>query len=158
MRRRAFTVNLLLMALLPWLAMAVPAIAQSDGATDPGSTGPWKLPGRNGENDKGHHDERWSSQVGKLQSIRGQIHEVEELGRLLIEDASDKSQYWIQLPDSVKIRAADRSHFGGRKKLELKDLEVGQRIVLTLRRSDSEILKLVIRRPSSESAQPASDP
>ena len=159
-QRSANLTHLLLFALLPWITVASGARAQTDGSTGPGSTGPWQIPRNVPETDE-DSDDFWGSSVNKLQSIRGVIHEIEELGRIFIEDSADGLQYWIQLPNSVKIRAADRSTFGGRKKLKIEDLAAGQRILLTLRKDDGEILKLVVRQtspePDSEPAMPKTE-
>ena len=156
MGRRPATIFRLTLVVTFLATLPVGALAQSDGATAPGSTGPWKIPERDRSQDEDSGDPL-GGRARQLDSIRGVIHDLEELGRLFIEDAADGSQYWIQLPDSVKIRAADRKLFGGRKQLKLEDLEIGQRIELTLRKSTGEILKLVVRRPAPAPA-PAGEP
>ena len=139
---------LLLLGLLALTVAALPAQTHipPPSGSDPGNGGPWKLPGRDPELDR-RIDQQRGVNRNAVWAIRCSIQEIEELGRIYVEDASDRSRYWIQLPTSVKIRAVHRQSFGGRKKLKLKDLEVGQRLVLTLRQRDDEILKVQVRPP-----------
>ena len=145
------TSQLPVLILLSLLGLAAgPATGQShvppSSGSDPGSEGPWKLPGRDSELDR-RIDQQRGVNRNAVWAIRCSIQEIEELGRIYVEDAADRSRYWIQLPSSVKIRAAHRESFGGRKKLKLRDLEVGQRLVVTLRQRDDEILKVQVRPP-----------
>ncbi len=137
------------------------------GKTYPGESGlgpaaPWSVEGRpaprgsrpktvrDREREEGRDlwDEYWSQK--KKQPVRCKILEVEDLGRLYVEDVSGLARgvpYWVQLPKEVKLLAEDPTKFDGRKKLKLEDLEVGQLLLITLRPKDGEILKVKVRPP-----------
>ncbi len=142
-RRTLFLVGILTFA-------AAAAHGQShvppSSGSDPASSGPWNLPGRDPDLEK-KADDQLGAKRNAIWAIKCSIQEIEELGRIYVEDAADRSRYWIQLPSAVKIRAAHRQSFGGRKKLKLKDLEIGQRLVVTLRQRDDQILKVQVRPP-----------
>ncbi len=148
-------------ALLP--LVAVVAEGQSDGAsvprqTRPGDSGlgpaaPWSVEGSplppedDGMRRKRPEDDLWGRaerSEKRLPRLRCQILEIEELGRIHVQEFPAGSPYWIQLPSEVKIRPARSSSFGGRRKLTLDDLEVGQRLVVTLKKGTDEIVKVVV--------------
>ena len=73
------------------------------------------------------------------------LREVQELGRIYVQELSGAPAYWIQLPDDVRIRAVRKADFDGRRKLKLEDLKAGQRLKLTLRKTHDEILVVRVR-------------
>ncbi len=140
--------------LLPILLLGLSADlaeCQTGGATGPGKAAPWSVEGtptppQRPEIDVRHRDrdwkrrEFWNKNAIEERRLQCRILEVEDLGRIYVEDVSGGSPYWIQLPEEVKIRTTDRASFGGRGRLKLEDLAAGQLLVITLRRRDGEIL------------------
>ncbi len=154
MRKSTNVFSLLLVVMLPWFS-AAGAQGQSDGVEGPGEAAPWSVEGKPTPSSRpegpyrgrgrGVDDDWGNLEKSKRElRLRCQIHEVEELGRIYVQEPSG-SPYWIQLPPEVKIRTNYRDHFDGRKKLTIEDLEAGQRLVVTLRRSDEEIVKVMVR-------------
>ena len=140
-----------ILILLSW-GMTGPAYSQTGGVDGPGEAAPWSVEGKRPEPRRpvtvtDDRDGFWRDRDRRRmpEGIRCRILEVEELGRIYVEDLKGGEPYWIQLPDEVKIRTAHRDRFGGRKKLTLEDLEVGQRLVVTVRESDGEIVKVQVR-------------
>ena len=168
----------ILRSLLPTLLLCLSADlaeCQSDNpnspndprGSDPGAV-PWSAPGtipgsgpgsaaRQQRPPKDDRDDFWRRMDMKPKGLRFRLLEVEALGRLYVQDLSGVSRYWLQLSRQVKIRTAYPDSFGGRKKLKLKDLEVGQLLIVTLRRSDGEILTVVVRPVEPEEDEPEED-
>ena len=168
--RRGFWVLPLVAALLPLIAVA--AQGQTEGLTpkykdpnDPKQTGPGKAAPWSVEGEPKTPPPRpktedldrdplvkfmrnlWKQPSGGL---RCKILEVQELGRLYVEDVSGVAggtPYWLQLPEEVKLFADDARNFGGRKKLKLEDLEIGQLLIVTLKERTGEIAKVRVRQP-----------
>ncbi len=127
------------------------------GQGGPGEAAPWSVEGkptprlprpRETDERRRNMDEMWSKRDRERDQVRCRILEVEELGRIYVEDVSGfagGSPYWIQLPDDVKLRAERASDFGGRKKLKVEDLDVGQLLIMTLREHTDEIVKVRVR-------------
>ncbi len=155
--------------------IAAAAEGQSEGVTpryqdpnDPGQAGPgqaapWSVEGKprtppsrpNVEDPDRDPLREYMRDLEKRHSggLRCRIMEVQELGRLYVEDVSGIAggdPYWLQLPKGVKLLAEDPDSFGGRKKLELEDLEIGQLLRVTLRERDGEIVKVKVRQPIPE--------
>ena len=83
--------------------------------------------------------------------VRCKILEVQDLGRLYVEDISGiagGTPYWLQLPEEVKLVAHDPRKFDGRKKLDLDDLAIGQLLIVTLKERTGEIVKVRVRQPT----------
>ncbi len=160
MRRQPIAFFPLLAVVLPLLAAAA-VEGQSDGASGPGQAAPWSVegspnpPGRpdTGVRDRDDYWERTSKLEKRSPRLRCQILEVEELGRIYVQEASG-TPYWIQLPPEVKIRTIYRKSFDGRKKLTIDDFETGQHLVVTLRDDTDEIVKVMVR-PAPETAPSA---
>ena len=113
-----------------------------------GKDGTWDVGGKKTPPTDDENENFWASQGKKsLREIKCYLREVADLGRIYVEDASGGAPYWIQLPDSVKLRAASKADFDGRKKLKLEDLEAGQRLELTLRKKSDEVMIVRVRRP-----------
>ncbi len=148
MRRLAPMLCLLLLAVLPWLAAEAECqTIKPPPKSPPGSATPWSAPERFDPDNIPKTD--GPEEAERLRSLKCHIREIEELGRLYVEDAIDRSHYWIQLSNKVKIRAADPASFDGRKKLKVEDLAIGQRLVVTVRTKDEEILKVEVRPPAA---------
>ncbi len=124
----------------------------------PGQAAPWSVEGqppdppprpRVRDPDRDPLDEFWRDKDKEPSGgIRCKIIEVKELGRLYVEDVSGIAggfPYWLQLPKEVKLVAENSAEFDGRKRLELEDLEAGQLLRVTLRKSDGEIVKVKVR-------------
>ena len=146
-RRRTSALHPLLFAAL-LICVADGAEAQSPQLGDDrhGTDGTWDLGPKSEPKIDVEDDDPWGSKRKKsLRMIKCHLREVQELGRIYVQDFAGGHPYWIQLPDTVKIRAARKADFDGRKKLKLEDLEAGQRLELTLRRKDDEILVVKVR-------------
>ena len=161
-KRRIATSALLLIALLPLLTADV-IEGQSVGVDGPGEAAPWSVEGsptpmRRPDTPKRATDDFWERMEQQRRGppgLRCRILEVEELGRINVqEDSGDV--YWIQLPPEVKIRTHHRGSFDGRRKLTIDDLEAGQRLVVTLKDNTDEIVKVMVT-PAPETA-PATRP
>ena len=125
--------------------------------TGPGQAAPWSVEGspnpppRREWSDRVRDRDRdgfWNRKEkadkkaeGKL---RCQILEIEESEEIYVQDISGLNSFWVQLSPEVKIRAASPKSFGGRKKLTFEDLEIGQRLLVDLRRSDDQATKVVV--------------
>jgi hypothetical protein len=151
MRRPSIaTLPWLIVTLLPWWTAAA-AHGQTDGVDGPGEAAPWSVEGsrpvpRRPATVTDDRDGFWRHRDERLpRSIKCQILEIEELDRIYVEDAAGGEPYWIQLSPEVKIRTAFPDSFGGRKKLTLEDLEVGQRLVVSVRPNDGEVVKVQVR-------------
>ncbi len=159
----------ILAALAALLLLTAVAEGQSDGVAprhqdpnDPGQTGPgqaapWSVEGtptpsqrpRTGKRDRDRERDDFRKRMDKLENgpraLRCQILEVEELGRIYVQEPLGDSPFWIQLPPKVKIRTIHPESFGGRKKLTIDDLEIGQQLVVTLKGNTDEIVKVMVR-------------
>ncbi len=156
MQRQPATFPLLLAVLLSLFAATVVA-GQSDGAAGPGKAAPWSIegspdpprrpdtPDRVGDRERDEFWDKMDKHEKGPRGLRCQILEVQELGRLYVQDDSGIDPYWIQLPPDVKIRTLYRKSFNGRKKLTIDDLEVGQHLVVTLKDGTDEIVKVMVR-------------
>lgn len=157
-----------LAALLPLIAAA--AEGQSEDADPPppgpgqsglGRAAPWSVEGtpetpkprpHTEDRDRDQLDELWSRMEKRPSELRCRILELEELGRFYVEDVSGVAggdPYWLQLPKGIKIVAESPARFGGRKKLKLEDLDVGQLLIITLRQRDGEMVKVRVRAPKA---------
>ena len=94
-------------------------------------------------------DDPFASVREKMRVIDCHLREVQELGRIYVQELSGGPAYWVQLPDDVKIRAFRRADFDGRKKLKLEDLEAGQQLELKLRKDDDQVQVVRVKRPST---------
>lgn len=79
------------------------------------------------------------------QRVNGQLVEVGPAPtyalRLRLEDDRELT---VTLEESVKLRAADKKAFDGRKKLSPEDLSAGQRVQLTFRAEPFKVLELKV--------------
>ena len=114
---------------------------------------------KTGGPDRKHREDHWRK-MDELKKgpagLRCRILELEDLGRLYVEDVSGVAggePYWVQLPKDVKLLAEDPTRFDGRRKLKLEDLEIGQLLLITLRPGDGEILKVKVL-PAPQEASP----
>ncbi len=122
---------------------------QTLGGSDPPDTGggPFSAP-RWQHPDDDRSERQLKVKLKTSRSIRCEIQQVEEQGRLyVVEIAGRRDEYWIQLPNEIKIVTSAPQSFDGRKKLKIEDLEVGQRIDVTVRGED-EIRKVRVLRAS----------
>ncbi len=145
---RVTILHLLLLAALVVLP-AAEVEGQSDvppGDDRHGKEGTWDL-GRKPPPPAPEKDFRETDLKKSLRRIRCDLHEVQDLGRIYVQELGGGAPYWIQLPNTVKIRAYSKADFDGRKKLKLEDLEAGQRLELTLRKKSDEIMIVRVRRP-----------
>lgn len=135
-----------------------------DDDLGPGRGAPWSVegtpktgPGRPEVDDRagfpsaGRKREKWPERSSK--KLVCELLEVEELGRLYVQDTSGTAPYWIQLPKEVKIRTSKPDSFGGRKVLELDDLEAGQKLMVSLRKKDGEIIRVQVYPPKVKSEE-----
>lgn len=139
---------LLFATLLFFAAAGVEAQTQLPGDDRHGKAGTWDVGAKSYPeiDDEDSDSDPWESKRKKsLRMIKCHLRDIQELGRIYVQDVGGGNPYWIQLPDAVKIRAASKADFDGRKKLNLEDLEVGQRLELTLRKKDDEILVVRVR-------------
>ncbi len=140
------------------LIPAAGAVAQSDMPSDDrhGKEGTWNLEpkplppptkGRDRDRSRARHKEEdpFASERKKMRVIKCHLREVQELGRIYVEEISGGPAYWVQLPDTVKIRAFRRADFDGRRKLKLEDLEAGQRLELKLKKDDDQVQVVRVR-------------
>jgi len=124
---------------------------QTTGGSDPPDTGsaPWSTPKWQHPDDD-RSDSQLKVKIRTSRSFRCEIQQVEEQGRLyVVELAGRREEYWIQLPNEIKIVTSTPQRFDGRKKLKVEDLEVGQRIEVTVRGEDT-IRKVRVLRAGPE--------
>ena len=143
---------------LPWIAAAEVHAQRPGQQTKPGDSGlgpaaPWSVEGYPEPRDsqgvrrpprEGGLWPRSERRERPPLGLRCEILEIEELGRLYVQEIPAGQPFWLQLPDEVKLRSGRRSSFGGRKKLTLEDLEVGQRLVVKMKKGTDEIVKVLV--------------
>ncbi len=83
-----------------------------------------------------------SSQVTKTVTVV--VKEVGADNKLRLFDVRSEEELVIQLADTVKVKAQDKTAFDGRKKLEVSDLAKGQRLKMTYRTDDGQILQVKV--------------
>ena len=77
--------------------------------------------------------------------IKCTIAQVDAAGsRLVLVDHETETPHEVELDDTVKLRARKKKDFGGRKKLGLADLRVGQELKVTVLVADGSISKITV--------------
>ena len=82
-------------------------------------------------------------------SIKVVIAAIDAEGRLMLADDEGGSLGSIDPLAIPKLTAQDKARFGGRKLLELNDLEAGLRLKITFRGNTSEILRAKVLKDRS---------
>ncbi len=78
------------------------------------------------------------------------ILEVKPGNILTVKDEESGNVHDVEILAKIPVRAQDKKQFAGRKKLEFKDFEIGQRIKVTVRPEVEEIVRIVVLKDQKE--------
>ena len=87
--------------------------------------------------------------------LRVVVTKVENGGVVLHmrNEADDSQEIVVRIPETLRIRAQDKKAFDGRKKLNITDLQVGQRLRVTVLPSEQRIVSLVVLKPKARKSR-----
>jgi hypothetical protein len=77
-------------------------------------------------------------------SVKLVIKEINHDGSVVLLDIEREESVGLQLTDEVELSALKKKDFGGRKKLEIADLKVGQIVKVRYRTSDGQVLSIKV--------------
>lgn len=79
-----------------------------------------------------------------------EITEVRADRTIIVWDELDQATHQIHLSPKIKLRAAKKRQFDGRKKLVFEDLAEGQRVKVSFRKNDGSILQIDVLPETAE--------
>lgn len=126
MMRRLFVPTLCFFAAL---VLVVPTYV---AASVDGAQSPWDS----------EEDGQYPTEVTR--SVKLVVKEINPNGSVVFLDTEREESVAVQITEKVDLTAKKKKDFGGRKKLELADLAVGQIVKLRYRTSDGEILSIQV--------------
>ena len=121
-------VNLPLAGLLA-IIVAIPVVST---ASVDGAQSPWDS----------NEDGQYPTEVTR--SVKLVVKEISGDGSVVFLDIEREESVALQLSEDVELSALKKKDFGGRKKLELADLKVGQIVKLRYRTSDGAVLSIKV--------------
>ena len=123
--------RILTLTLAGLLAIIV-AIPDATTASVDGAQSPW-------DSDE---DGQYPTEVTR--SVKLVIKEINQDGSVVLLDIEREESVAVQLSEKVELSALKKKDFGGRKKLEVADLKVGQIVKVRYRTSDGQVLSIKV--------------
>ncbi len=70
------------------------------------------------------------------------VTEIKPDGTVMVRDSKKETSHILSFSHSTKLSAQDKKAFGGRKELEIADLQVGQHLKVVQRQANGEVLRI----------------